>query len=551
MKQYLKPLLLFFLLLNFITACLCQEKKWGDWKQHPCYKGISYRIAKGDINQGKVTYWYWYLQMKNNYPIDAIIERGMSHLEKPIKKTTQRSKIVAGTIYEDYYLVESNTTVYVFFDGLNFESISGYYYQTKECSAGCDIIPMKPNQLSKEECEKKNAVNKNLQASNQQNNNYTNVEEETNNRNKAVNSPNSQINTSEKSNSATLSQKYNDQNSHQVRNEVKSLVHQAKNARTSILKAMYLGQAKTALSQIGGDSELQKEIDAIEKEDKIKKEAQKAENLNQIETLKSSNNNLTTDLGIEFMKQGNASGDVNTQAVGLGLTIVGKLFGNKRKKDNSEEDEIKAKRKVEKEAREKAEQKKRDEESRNEYIKKLESESSQRFLEVEARKIKAENGDAEAQYKLAFNYKDGEGVEKKDIQRYIYWMRKSAENGYLLAQNNLALAYYNGIGIPVDVKMAVFWFKKAAEGGNIGAQFNLALFYETGDDGIPIDKKQAVYWYQKAAEKDFDLAQYKLGKMYYEGDGVTIDKVFGLNWLKKAAAQGEKSAIEYLKKIGQ
>ena len=44
------------------------------------------------------------------------------------------------------------------------------------------------------------------------------------------------------------------------------------------------------------------------------------------------------------------------------------------------------------------------------------------------------------------------------------------------AQFNLAVCYYQGYGVTVDLREGVKWFIRAAEGGNINAQLNIGLF---------------------------------------------------------------------------
>lgn len=51
----------------------------------------------------------------------------------------------------------------------------------------------------------------------------------------------------------------------------------------------------------------------------------------------------------------------------------------------------------------------------------------------------------------------------------------------------------------------------------------------------------------KSAEQGYAPAQSLLGQCYYQGEVIKQDKILGKKWLKKAAAQGDKNAIEYMK----
>ena len=46
------------------------------------------------------------------------------------------------------------------------------------------------------------------------------------------------------------------------------------------------------------------------------------------------------------------------------------------------------------------------------------------------------------------------------------WYRLAAAQGYALAQNNLGIMYYKGIGVPQDDAEAHMWFNISAANGN-------------------------------------------------------------------------------------
>src|SRR5215469_15245309 len=66
--------------------------------------------------------------------------------------------------------------------------------------------------------------------------------------------------------------------------------------------------------------------------------------------------------------------------------------------------------------------------------------------DLTALRVKAEAGDAAAQFQLGSAYDDGRGVAQ-DYAQALAWYRKSAEQGYALAQGNLGYMYQNGIGV--------------------------------------------------------------------------------------------------------
>lgn len=77
---------------------------------------------------------------------------------------------------------------------------------------------------------------------------------------------------------------------------------------------------------------------------------------------------------------------------------------------------------------------------------------------------------------------------------------KLAEQGNAEAQFELAYKYYSGTDVAISYTDAVFWFKKAAIQGHSTAQYNIAQCYEKAI-GVEQDYVAAFYWYGKAAEQ--------------------------------------------------
>ncbi len=160
----------------------------------------------------------------------------------------------------------------------------------------------------------------------------------------------------------------------------------------------------------------------------------------------------------------------------------------------------------------------------------------------------AEQGDARAQYNLAYMYGNGKGVQKDDYEA-VKWLRKAAEQGDVSAQNNLGVMCEKGRGVQKDFFEAVKWLRKAAEQGNANAQKNLGIMYEKGR-GVQKDNYEAVKWYHKSAEQGDARAQYNLAYMYGNGKGVQQDDYEAVKWYHKAAEYGNKNAKNTLKRNG-
>lgn len=185
--------------------------------------------------------------------------------------------------------------------------------------------------------------------------------------------------------------------------------------------------------------------------------------------------------------------------------------------------------------------------------------------------IQAEQGDAQAQFKLGLMHYNGDGwpqdfkqafawfsarrpskvmlmrnsligctatagVPKMLPKRWPSWYRKAAEQGDAQAQFNLGVAYDNGEGVPQDVQRAAAWTRKAAEQGHANAQYNLGVSYENTAKACQ-RRSPSSGLYRKAAEQGNTLAQYNLGVIYSNGQGVPQDAAQGITWYRKAAEQ--------------
>lgn len=131
------------------------------------------------------------------------------------------------------------------------------------------------------------------------------------------------------------------------------------------------------------------------------------------------------------------------------------------------------------------------------------------------------------------------------LQRYIihynqlavHWWSKAAKQDFVPALDQLALAYYEGKGVPRLYVVAMQLWRAAAKRGDVIGQANLAMCYHHGwgNAGNP---SKAVFWMKKAAAQDSEFALYHLGNWYADGYGVKKNQHKALICWKKAAALG-------------
>ena len=147
----------------------------------------------------------------------------------------------------------------------------------------------------------------------------------------------------------------------------------------------------------------------------------------------------------------------------------------------------------------------------------------------------AEQGNAEAQYRVGRLYERGEGVSLED-SRAAHWYGLAAKQGHVEAQTNLGYLYATGRGVPKDRSQASRWFRSAAEKGDDFAQEQLAVLYELGD-GVQEDQVEAARWYLAAAEQGKAVSQFSLALKYSSGRGVPKDLAQAFLWNCLAASQ--------------
>jgi TPR repeat protein len=156
----------------------------------------------------------------------------------------------------------------------------------------------------------------------------------------------------------------------------------------------------------------------------------------------------------------------------------------------------------------------------------------------------AEQGNAEAQFRLGEIYLEGIGVPK-DAAEATQWFQRIpplAQKGDARAQTMLGSAYSHGWGVPQNYPEAMKWYRKAADQGDAQAQVLLGQIYDYGEDignfGVPQDYAEAAKWYRRAADQGDWYGQASLGQAYESGKGVPQDYVQAFMWLNLAAANG-------------
>jgi TPR repeat protein len=150
--------------------------------------------------------------------------------------------------------------------------------------------------------------------------------------------------------------------------------------------------------------------------------------------------------------------------------------------------------------------------------------------------------DASALYARAIQYAKGDGVDQ-DRQKAAECMRKSAELGYAVAQNDLGVYYAKGLGVPQDYIEAAKWYRKAAENGDPLGQYSMGRCCLEGR-GVSSNVVESLKWFKMAAAQEQPDALLALGYLYMEShQDLPADWKEARQWFQKAVDQGKFGAL--------
>jgi TPR repeat protein len=164
----------------------------------------------------------------------------------------------------------------------------------------------------------------------------------------------------------------------------------------------------------------------------------------------------------------------------------------------------------------------------------------------------AEQADTEnphALHELALLYENpGSQIVPYDpiYARNLY--TQAAQLGYTQSQFRLGQCFeYGSLTCPVDPRRSIAWYTKAAEKGNSEAELALSGWYLTGSEGVLKQSDSEAYlWARRAANKGLAKAEYAVGYYAEVGIGIKQDIDFAKRWYMRAAAQGNKRAMNRL-----
>ncbi|KAK9767910.1 hypothetical protein K7432_001890 [Basidiobolus ranarum] len=140
-------------------------------------------------------------------------------------------------------------------------------------------------------------------------------------------------------------------------------------------------------------------------------------------------------------------------------------------------------------------------------------------------------------------------IPDESYARELY--TQAAQLGYAPSQFKLGSSYeYGTISCPVDPRRSIAWYTRAAEQSDPEAELALSGWYLTGAEGILKQSDTEAYlWARKAADKGLAKAEYAVGYYSEVGIGVRQDLNEARKWYMRAAAQGNKRAMQRLSEL--
>lgn len=141
------------------------------------------------------------------------------------------------------------------------------------------------------------------------------------------------------------------------------------------------------------------------------------------------------------------------------------------------------------------------------------------------------------------NYESKTKLISLDKQKGIKLIEKAAVQGSKNANYEYAMILLKND----QMEKGLNYLKKAANNGQSNAQHRLGKMYYQGN-GVPLNRKSGFLLIAEAAKKDEPNAQYDLAKIYFSQESFELQKQ-GVYWLKRAVVNKNYDACDNLYKL--
>jgi TPR repeat protein len=147
----------------------------------------------------------------------------------------------------------------------------------------------------------------------------------------------------------------------------------------------------------------------------------------------------------------------------------------------------------------------------------------------------AGKGEPRASYNLSLLLLASE--DPGDLERAVVLLRRAAAAEIGQAQHALGVLYLKGRGVARDPAEAARWFERSAKNGTVAGDVELAILLFNGE-GVPANEPLAARTFRRAAMKGNAIAQNRLARLYVAGRGLPANKIEAAAWHLIASAQG-------------
>lgn len=161
-------------------------------------------------------------------------------------------------------------------------------------------------------------------------------------------------------------------------------------------------------------------------------------------------------------------------------------------------------------------------------------------------KEQANGGDIAAQLKLAYRFRDGDGV-KKDYAAALLWGHRAADSGNASAMDFVGWMFFTGHGVKQNSAVAFGYFKAAADESPQGA-YNLGQCYFAGQ-GIEQDIPKALTAWKSAVKRGHGRAASTAAMAYLSGEGFPPDVAEARRLAERAAELNDPNGLVVLGEI--
>ncbi len=159
----------------------------------------------------------------------------------------------------------------------------------------------------------------------------------------------------------------------------------------------------------------------------------------------------------------------------------------------------------------------------------------------------ARAGDASAMYEVYRKYISGKGGLSKSIPKGLYWLRKAANAGHILAMDTLAMMYVNGRYIERDFNKGIAMLEKLADRNPAYALKISALYSEDADNS---DLSKAEQWLDTAAKNLGGVDKIRIIWKFWAGFGVKKNPQKAIAYCDEMLkSENEKNTKDIVEKI--